>query len=304
MPAYQIQVRGTLNGATAFALPTIVPQPQDGGVIKIDAGVGINVGTFDLAALALTDNTPLWIRAIQVEYSALTRAARIQLDVSGSQARERIIPDQDVAAAVAPLMKPYILTPNAIAQVGALLTILTDDTDGTFTNDSVAGPHFVYIDVEPIRNDEQLTLIQDLEAFANAKSLAQGEQYSSLQLVAATATEIMGNVAPPDAANGDSARMMVQSIQVTNGAIADAGEDIIIAVQRVEVGTGSVTTIGTFTIDSTVLANSVSVVPIDQARNVLTPGDLIQVTRTYTAGMAPTPITNTLVRVQTVPLAF
>lgn len=302
MPGYQIQVRGTIDGSTLFVLPDPIPAPTLGGVIKIDAGAGIDVGRIDLAALALTDNTPLWIRMVHVEYAALTRAARIELDVSGSNARERIIPDQAVAAAVAPLMKPYILTPGAIAQVGAIMTILTDDTDDTFGGAPVTGPHFIYIDVEPIRNDEQLGLIQDLEAFANAKALAQGEQYTSLQAVAATATAIMGNVAPAAASSGDSANMMVQSMQVTNGAVADAGEDIIITVQRVS--GGIVTTLGTVTIDSTIAANSVTPISIDPARNVLTEGDLIQVTRTYTAGMAPTPITNTLVRVQTVPLAF
>lgn len=305
MPGYQIQIRGLLNGATAFVMPDPIPAPAEGGVIKIDAGAGVAAGAFTLGDFVDAES-PLWIRMIHCEFAALTRAARFEFDVSGSNTPDRIIPDQTVAAAAAPLMAPYQLYPGTIAPQGTVLTVLTDDTDGTFTGAPVAGPHFLYLDVVPIRNDEQMGLIQDLAAFAEVKGLAQGEVYSSFQAIAATATDIMGTVQPPTAERGQSfARMMVQEMSVVNGAIAAAGESMVVAVQQVEVATGTVRVLGQVTIDATVPANSVTPIPINQAISaLLRTGDKIQVTRTYVAGMAPTPMTNTVVRVRTVPQSF
>ena len=303
MPAYQIQVRGTLDGATAFALPVAVPAPSNGGVIKIDAGVAINVGTFNLNTLALSDSTPVWLRAVHVEYAPLTRAARIESNVAGSRTADRVIPDQ-AAAAAAPLMRPYILTPAAIQPIGALLDILTDDTDNTFSGVPVAGPHFVYIDVEPIRNDKQMGLIQDLASFARAKADAEGEILESFQAVAATLVSEIAIVALP---NGTTAgKAQVQSADVTVGVAPAAGESMVILVERIALGTGTATTIGTVTLANPgTTANSLTSIPLNPILNAgFNTGDRLRITRTYTAGMAPAPMTLTTVRVHLVPTEF
>lgn len=305
MAGYQIQIQGLLDGATAFVIPTTIPAPVEGGVRKIDAGAGVAAGAFTLGDFVDTDS-PMWIRAIHCEFAALTRAARFELTNPGSLAPLRLLPDQVPAVAAAPLMPPWQLWPNCIAQVGSVLTVLTDDTDDTFSGAPVAGPHFLYLDLEAIVDDEQMGLVQDLAAFADAKARAQGETYSSFQAVAATATSVMGSVQSPVADRGTTVmRQMVLEATVVNGDVAAAGESMVITVQQVEVGTGSVRTLAQVTIDDTVAANSVTTIPIVQDNNALVrTGDLIQVTRTYTAGMAPTPMTNTLVRVRTVPQAF
>ncbi len=302
MPAYQIQVRGTLDGATAFALPDPIPAPSLGGVTKIDAGVAVNVGTFDANTLGLSEGTPIWLKALQVEFAALTRAARFTADVSGTRTPAQIVPDQ-VAAAAAPLMRRYSLAENVIMPVGTEIVLLTDDTDGTFSGAPVAGPHFVYLDFEPIRDDAQMALIQDLMSFANAKNGAQGEIMETFQAVAATLVTEIGLISP--AIILGTPAMQVQSIELTNGAVAAAGESMVILVERVAVGTGTGTTLGTFTISAAVpAANSRTSIDVLQVINELNAGDRIRVTRTYVAGMAPTPVTNTTVRVKVVPNAF
>lgn len=301
MPAFQIQVQGALDGATAFAIPATLPAPANGGVIKIDAGVAVAVGTFDLNALIRSFNVPVWIRALHTEFAPLTRAARFRLTNPGSRTPDQLLPDLESATA-APLMRPYVLTPGCIAPAGSLLTVLTDDTNDTFGGAPVAGPHFVYLDLEPIRDDAQMGLIQDMGAFASAKAKAEGEVMESFQAVAASLTTELGIVSPPR--NDASGAMMLQSIRITNGAVAAAGESLVVTVNRITVGTGAVVALGTFTIDATVPANSISLGALNQSLNLLTAGDRIQVVRTYTAGGGPTPMTNTLVRVALAPVAF
>ncbi len=312
MTAYQIQVQGDLDGATAFALPSTIPSPSDGGVIKIDAGAGVNVGVFDLNTLAGTESTPIWLRSIHVEFAALTRAARIDADISGSLARDQVIPILADAAA-APLMRPYVLTPGCILPVGAELDILTDDSDDSFSGSPVAGPHFIYLDVVPIIDDAQMTLIQDIIATAQTRAAADGDVFFSNQETAASGTVEIGMVSPQRPA-ADSSLLntsvpaspgaQVQRLEIGLGDAAAAGESMQIQVQRVAAGTGTVTTLATVVLDDSIPANTRLSVTPDRTLNNLGLGDRIRVVRTYTAGGGPTPMTNTSVRVQTSPVAF
>lgn len=302
MPAYQIQVQGELDGTTAFVMPTTLPAPDNGGVIKIDAGAGVNVGTFDLNALAGTDGTPVWVRALHVEYAALTRAARINGDISGSQAPDTVIPDIADANA-APLMRPNVLSKSIIMPIGAELDILTDDTDDTFSGSPVAGPHFIYIDVEPIRDDEQMALIQDLAAFAGVKSDAEGEVYQSVQAVAASLTEEIGIVnLPSKGVTAQQAQIVEASVSV--GDAPAAGESMLIILQAVTVGTGTAVELGRVTLSNPgTTAYSNTVIPINNPGNDgLINGSRIRVVRTYTAGGGPTPMTQTTVRAKIAPI--
>ncbi len=312
MTAYQIQVQGDLDGSTAFALPSSIPAPANGGVIKIDAGAGVDVGTFDVNTLAGTDSTPIWLRAIHVEFAALTRAARVQADISGSLARDQVLPVLANAAA-APLMRPYVLTPGCILPVGAELDILTDDSDDTFTGSPVAGPHFIYLDLVPITDDSQMTLIQNIISEAQTRAAAQGEVFFDNQAVAASDTRDIGLISPPRPAADssllltsvpDSPASQIQRLEIGLGDAAAAGESMQIQLQRIAAGTGASTTLQTIVIDDSIPANTRLSLTPDPTTNNLGLGDRIRVVRTYTAGGGPTPMTNTSVRVQVAPVAF
>src|SRR5690606_25283153 len=158
-------------------------------------------------------------------------------------------------------MRPYVLAPAIIQPIGTVLDILTDDTDDTFTGTPVQGPHFVYLDVEPITSDAQMGLIQDLASFARAKSEAEGEIFVSSQAVAASGTEELGVVNVPNTATWP--RAQIASAGVTVGAAPAAGESMVIDIERVAVTTGAVTTIGTVTLSNPgTTSNSITVIPI------------------------------------------
>jgi hypothetical protein len=300
MPAYQIQVRGELDGSTPFAIPTDIPAPSDGGVIKIDAGDGVNVGTIDVNALALTDGTPVWLRAIHVEYAALTRAARISADVSGSRQPDLVVPDIFQSNA-APIMRPSVLAASVLLPVGTELDILTDDTDDTFAGSPVAGPHFIYLDVEPVRDDEQMGLIQNLASIAQQKAESEGESFSSSQLVAATLSEDIGVVGVPSKGD-DSQQAQLQSATVVVGTAVAAGESMVITLQRVIRDSGATQDLATVTLDDTITANSRTVIPILNSGNVgMLNGDTLRVVRTYTAGGGPT-MTTTFISATIAPI--
>lgn len=302
MPAYQIQVRGLLDGATLFSPPDPLPAPANGGVIKIDAGVGVNVGRFDLDELVASDNFPIWLRAYQVEAAEpATRAIRTTLDTNGSLFDERVTPDI-AAQGDAILMRPFVLATNIIIPIGGFLEILTDDTSDAFGGAPVAGPHFVYLDLVPIINDEQLTMIQQLSAFADMDSRSDGEVYTSFQAAAASGNDLIGSVSTPNGVNiagALAASSQLAEAQVTIGDAAAAGESMVINLRR-ELG-GASRILGTITIDSTFAANSVTTIPINNQNNNIEEGSVIRVERTYVAGMAPAPLTNTTVRMQVVP---
>lgn len=306
--AIQIQVQGTLDGATAFVVPDPIPAPDDDGVVRIDAGAGVDVGSIDLGDLIQT-TSPVWLRACQIEYAALTRAARAEIDVSGSRQNSLL---KQVDAGDPTLMKLLTLSPNIIIPAGGELEILTDDTDETFSGSPVAGPHFVYLELDALGDDEKLGLVQDLEAFATSKLWAEGQAYNSFQATAADESEDVALVEPRRAdelaAPGQipqlNATRQVVAADVTVGTAAAAGESMQIDVIRVLNGTGATSVIATITIDDTFAADTSVPIPITQLSNLLLAGDRIRIDRTYTAGGAPAPMDNTLVRVQTAPLAF
>lgn len=302
MPAYQIQVRGELDGSTLFVPPTPLPAPADGGVIKIDAGVGVDVGRFDLAELAGAEGVPIWLRVYQVEPAQpATRGLRTLVVTDGALVEEWVTPD------IAPsrpeiLMRPFILATNIIQPVGGFLQILTDDTSDAFTGDPTTGPHFIYMDLVPIVNDEILQMAQDLAAFADMDSRANGEIFTSVQPVATTSSDILGNVSTPQGANmvgSTAASAQIARIQVSVGDAPAGPEQMEIFIRTRFAGVTR--TLATVTLDDMTPADSVLDVGIDNRFNFLEQGATILVDRTYNAGMAPEPMTNTIVRIQVVP---
>jgi hypothetical protein len=197
--------------------------------------------------------------------------------------------------------------------VGAELDILTDDSDDTFSGAPVAGPHFIYIDAVPIRDDAQMTLIQNIIAAAQTRAGADGEVFFDNQEVAASGTVDIGLISPQRPA-ADSSLLntsvpaspgsQVSRLEIGLGAAAAAGESMQIQVLRVEAGTGTTTTLTTVVLDDSIPANTRLSVTPDRTLNNLGLGDRIRVVRTYTAGGGPTPMTNTSVRVQVAPVAF
>lgn len=298
MPAFQIQVRGLLDGVTPFVVPTI-PAPQQGGVIKIDAGVGIDVGTFDLSALARTD-IPLWLRSYQVECrTLLTRALRNTTTNPGSQVPRFVTPDI-VPPGDNVLMRPFQLAKHLIIVPGDTFRVLTDDTSPAFGGLPVAGPHFVYFDIVPLINDEQVTQVEELQAYADTEMRGTGEIYTSFQAIAATLSTQLGIVSVPNGARQTGNPVaQVQEMVVTTGAVAAAGESMTIQVRR-DFGGASVI-LGSVVVDATVPANTQIAIPLNLNQNNIVEGSVIRVDRTYVAGMAPTPMTNTVVRVEVVP---
>lgn len=300
MTAYQIQVRGLLDGVTPFVLPSPVPEPSDGGVIKIDAGVGVDVGRFNLAELS-DPNIPVWVRAYHAEFASGTLASRSDLLLQGSRQNQLLVPINSVSAG-ALLQRPAVLNPNGVTPVGAILRVLTDDTDSTFGGSPVAGPHFVYLDLVPLTDDETATLAQDMEAFADAKARAQGEVYESFQSVAATLGEDLGLWVSPIALDirNNAATGQIQAARVSVGTAPAAAESMVVAIQHT---LGAITTImATVTIDSTFSDGDVVDIPLTTNTINIFTDSRIRVLRTYTAGGGPTPMANTTVRVQVVPV--
>ena len=91
----------------------------------------------------------------------------------------------------------------------------------------------------------------------------------------------------------------VTSAQVTVGTAPAAGESMTILV-RATIG-GTAATIASILVDDTFAANSVTDLTFSVANEVLS-GSTISVVRTYTAGMAPAPMTDTNVRVEIAPV--
>ncbi len=301
MPAYQIQVRGLLDGATPFVIPSPLPEATDGGVIKIDAGAGVDVGTFDLAALA-TANVPIWIRAFQIELASGVRASRSRFDLEGSRELQLLAPVNSVPGG-ALLMRPFVLNPNGVAPVGTILEVLTDSVGAAFGGAPVAGPHFVYMDLVPLLTDEDIALAQDMEAFSDAKRRAEGEIYESFQAVAATGTDDLGLwVSPigPDVSFNATAGQL-QRARVSIGTAPDAGESMVVIVERV-FGVAAAITMATITIDDTFSSGDVVEIPLTNNNINLLSDNRIRVRRTYTAGGGPAPMAETTVRVQIVPV--
>ncbi len=301
MPAYQIQVRGTLDGTTPFVVPPVLPAPSDGGVIKLDAGVGVDVGSFDLAALSVA-NVPIWIRGFHIELATGVRASRSTLNLQGSRQDPFLVPTVSVPGG-AIFMRPYVLNPNGIASVGALLLVLTDSVGAAFSGVPVAGPHFVYLDLVPLVTDEQVTLVQDMMAFADAKARAEGEISESFQAVAASLTVETGlwvsPIGPDVSFNARSGQL--QSARVSLGTSPNAGESMVISVQRITTVAAPVT-MATITVDDSFASGSVTDIPLTNNNINLLTNDRVRILRTYTAGGGPAPMAETTVRFQVVPV--
>lgn len=292
--AFKITVQGLLDGATPLVVPDPLPSPVN-GVTEIDAGAGVAVGSIDLGELFGPDATsaPIWLRSLQTEFQTLTRAARFIYDNPGSRALERVTDD---LAGSPPLMRLLTLGPRCIVPQGGALEILTDDTDETFSGLPVAGPHFIYLEVDSLASDEEVGLVQDLQGEAESLLGAQGQEGELFQAVAADLTQDILIVQPPDRYSGSlSAVMQVDRADVTIGTAPAAGESMVVDINRVRDGSGAVTTIATITIDNTFAANTRVPIPVTQLANILSAGDRIQVDLDYTAGGGPAPMDNTLV---------
>jgi hypothetical protein len=305
--AIQLQVQGTLDGVTPFVAPDPLPAVSADGVLRLDAGAGINVGRIDLGDLIQT-TSPVWLRSYHVEYAAAVRAARSRIRSANLQPTLL----KQVDAGDPTLMKLLTLSPNCIVPPGGELDILTDDTDETFGGAPVAGPHFVYFEIDGLPTDEDIGLVQDVMAASWVKTMAEGQRYHSFQAVAAAGSDDVALIEPRRVGEASNpirvpelnADAQVIAADVTIGDAAAAGESMQIDIIRVANGTGGTSIIATITIDDTFAANTSVVIPITQLSNQLLAGDRIRIGRTYVAGMAPAPLTNTLVRVQTAPLAF
>jgi hypothetical protein len=199
-------------------------------------------------------------------------------------------------------MRPNILSGNIVLPIGAELDILTDDTNDDFGGLPVEGPHFVYLDVEPIINDEQMALVQDLASYARVKASAEGEIYQSFQATAASLTEELGIInVPAKGLTWPQAQAVEAEVTVGDGPAA--GESMLIIVQAVSVGTGAGVEIGRVTLSNPdTTAYSRTTIPLSNSVLGLTNGDRIRISRTYTAGGGPTPMTDTTVRVKIAPI--
>lgn len=301
MPAYQIQVRGLLDGVTPFVIPDPIPAPANGGVIKIDAGAGIDVGTFDVGALVGTD-VPVWVRGYHIELASGTRASRSLYSIPGSRQDQLLAPVNSVPGGTL-FMRPYALNPNAIAPVGTTLIALTDDAGAAFGGSPVTGPHFVYMDLVPIVTDEQMTMIQQLEAFADTKARAEGEIYESFQGAAATLTVDVGLYVSPlgEDMSFNAQTGMLQGARVSIGTAPAAGESMVVAIERV-FGVAGAVTMATITIDNSFSNGDVVDIPLTNNNVNLLSDNRIRIARTYVAGMAPQPMADTTVRAEIVPV--
>ncbi len=89
------------------------------------------------------------------------------------------------------------------------------------------------------------------------------------------------------------------SLSFQAGAAAAAGETLVVDVSRVRGGVVTSLLSATYTYDNGESANTeVSLDSLIDESIGLADGDLIRVTRTYTAGGGPTPVVNSLVRAQ------
>jgi hypothetical protein len=293
MPAYQIETRGALDGVTPLVLPTELPAPSDGGVIKIDAG-GLGLGRIDLSALAGCPGAPVWVRAFHIELGDGTRASRTEVILPRTQKRQALAPIVSSPADEL-LMRPFILNPQGVVPEGSMLELLSDDTGPEFAGAPAVGPHFIYLDIVPLTNDEMMTLAQDMTAVADTQLSAIGDCMISSQQVAASSSEIVGEWLDPRSRT-TSASGQIISAEVAIGDAPAAGETMQIQVSGEFEGVS--TLLAQTTIDDSFSANSRTEIPIILPNNELFHGTRIRVTRSYTAGGGPTPLSQTVIKVR------
>ncbi len=297
MPAYQIETRGALDGVTPLVLPSQLPSPSDGGVIKLDAGA-LGLGRIDLSALAGCPGAPIWVRSFHIELADGTRASRTDIILPRTLKRQALAP---VVASPADdlLMRPFILNPQGVVPEGSVLELLCDDTGPEFTGSPAVGPHFIYLDIVPLTSDSMMTLAQEMTSAADTRLLAVGDCMLSSQQAPATDTEIVGEWQDPRSRTSSPSGQLV-SAELSIGEAPASGESMQIQVTGEYEGTS--TLLAQTTIDDSFSSNSRSEIPIIIPNNELFHGARIRVTRSYTAGGAPTPMTQTVIKVRTAPV--
>ncbi len=297
MPAYQIESRGPLDGVTPLVLPANLPSPGDGGVIKIDGG-GLGIGRIDLSALARCPGAPIWIRAFHIEFADGTRASRHDVILPGTRKRQALSPIVSSPADEL-LMRPFILNPQGVVPEGSVLELLCDDTGPGFSGEPVTGPHFIYLDIVPLTSDAMMTLAQDMTAVADARLALSGDCMISSQQAPASESEIVGEWTDPSSRTTSPSGQLV-SAEVVIGAAPASGETM--QVQVTGEFEGNSTLLAQTTIDDSFSANSRSEIPIILPNNELFHGTRIRVTRSYSAGGGPTPMSQTVIKVRTAPV--
>jgi hypothetical protein len=159
--AFLFNVQGTLDGTTVFTLPDPLPAPVN-GVHVID--VPGNFGRWEpLDDTRFDSPTAYWIRAVHGEYSAATRAVRYDEVLPGSGDFLSVVP----AVSGSPPLQALGQSPlTRIMPKGAVLRVLNDSIGANFDGAPVAGPHRIYVEVEPLPGEEEITEALDAQAAA------------------------------------------------------------------------------------------------------------------------------------------
>lgn len=297
--ALQINVTGTLDGSTVVTAGNPMPAPVD-GVHQI--AVAGNLGVFD-GLLSTEDQAPIgyWLRAITVESAAAVRAVRVRITVPGVDGpTDLLVAAGSGAAPVVRLdsfaeLESGTATADAVPQYSsrfipktARFNFLNDSVGQAFGGVPVAGPHRIYMEFEPIDTVEKALAFMETRGRFAAQLLGSIRDRESFQAVAATAT---ARVTLPFGTT------RLNSMIIDNGAVAAAGESMVIDVLRVRNGATTSLLTATTTINNGIPANSSRDLShlINLGLNTLLPTDEIQISRTYVAGGGPTPMTNTMV---------
>lgn len=289
--AFLFQVAGTLDGATLVPIPNPLPAPTNGVHTVVVAG---NLGIVDPF-----DNTPFdtpggyLIRAIHIECSAATRAFRARAEIPGVTDPQDLFYAQTSPTAV-PLQR-LEQTPTLKYLPKGSRILIENDAQADFLGAPVAGPHRIYLEMEPCTDEEMILSYLEKEAADRAAFDGRVVELQSFQAVAATlVTEFL---VPEDATR-------LERFQIANGAVAAAGESMTFNLERIRAGAAVALVTGVFTVDSTDPANSVqsadNLLVRDLCRSLVST-DRIRLTRTYVAGGGPTPMTNTHVRLRMEP---
>lgn len=282
--ALLFQIAGTLDGATVFTMPNPLPAPTAGVTIIPVAG---NLGILDLLAGDTQDSpTAYWLRTLNIECSAATAAVRINQLITGSAAARTALLQQSPANPVMPRLSTF---EPRIMPKGTRLNLLNDSVSAAFGGVPVAGPHRLYIEIDPIGDTD--TLLDIYEQTSSEQLYAQTQQQQGGQTFQAVAASLSQDlIIPPNCTR-------LVGVRITNGAVAAAGESMTFAISRVRGGATQTLMTASPVIDATIAANSVtdfSSTILRQFADWLVPGtDTIRVARTYVAGGGPTPMTNT-----------
>ncbi len=285
--ALRFDITGTLDGATTITFPNPLPTASSGLIVIPIAG---NCGIIDLFAGTTQDSpTAYYLRTLNVECSAATAAVRIVQSISGAggPAPGRImLLQQSPTNPVTPRLS--LFEPRMLPK-GTRIAILNDSVSAAFGGAPVAGPHRLYLELDPVGDtDTLLDIYEQTSSEQLYAQVQQKDQYSFQAVAASLTTEVM--------IPANCTRLV--GLRVGNGAVAAAGESMTIAIQRVRAGaTQTLLTAASTLIDATIAANQVrdlSALILGQFANWLDPTtDTVRIVRTYVAGGGPTPMTNT-----------